>query len=42
MLQKLVNIFQDEDTLNRIYNANSKLEITNIMKAFLEDEITEC
>lgn len=42
MLQKLVNIFQDEATLNSICNAKSKLEILTIMKTFLKDEITEC
>lgn len=41
MLQKLVNIFQDEVTLNKIYNANSKPEIIHIMKAFLGDEICD-
>ncbi len=39
MLQKLVNIFQDEATLDNIYNASSKLEIIDIMKTFLENEI---
>lgn len=42
MLQKLVNIFQDEATLDNIYNASSKLEIIDIMKTFLEHEICEC
>lgn len=42
MLQKLVNVFQDEATLDNIYNANSKLEIIDIMKTFLENEICEC
>lgn len=39
MLQKLVNIFQDEATLDNIYNASNKLEIIDIMKTFLENEI---
>lgn len=42
MLQRLVDIIQDDSALNGILNATSELEIASIVRAKLGDEIRIC